>query len=275
MRHLLPVLLLSAGLGACKTGYASDWFRDGSSIINPQLIRYGYDVEQSRCIGQKLGETMSRQELRQFQLRAAAIRPPAGVTLAPFNLRAVAGSRVAGQLDSAVVGCNATLAAAPAVSGAAPTATADPSLPPPAAGTVPTSGGPLTSGGIPVDMTPVGTPPASGTPGTAAQARTTWLNLGAAASGQSIAIDASSIEQLGTANTAWFRMTDPETGNRTNNLYRLRIDCQARTVQPLALRQLDETGAQISMREYTPAESTPGAAEAGTVLEIAFLSLCT
>ena len=81
--------------------------------------------------------------------------------------------------------------------------------------------------------------------------------------------------QVGPARTAWFRMTDPETGSRTNNLYRLRIDCQAHTVQPLALRQLDEAGNQISMREYSPAEAVPGAAEAGTVLEIAYISLCT
>jgi hypothetical protein len=137
----------------------------------------------------------------------------------------------------------------------------------------------LTSGGVPVDMTPIGAAPATGAAGTAGAAttgvRTTWLNLGAAESGQSIAIDAMSIEQVAAARTAWFRMTDPERGGPTNNHYRLRIDCAARTVQPLALRQVDETGAQVSLREYTPAEATAGAAEAGTVLEIAFLSLCT
>jgi hypothetical protein len=70
-------------------------------------------------------------------------------------------------------------------------------------------------------------------------------------------------------------MTDPESGAATGNNYRLRIDCQAKTVQPLALRQTDAAGAQISLREYTPEEAKAGPAESGTVLEIAFLSLCT
>jgi hypothetical protein len=70
-------------------------------------------------------------------------------------------------------------------------------------------------------------------------------------------------------------MTDPDSGATTNNMYRLRIDCQARTIQPLALRQTDATGAEISFRQYTPAEAVAGPAEAGTVLEIAFISMCT
>jgi hypothetical protein len=70
-------------------------------------------------------------------------------------------------------------------------------------------------------------------------------------------------------------MTDPESGAPTTNNYRLRIDCQAKTVQPLALRQTNAAGAQVSLREYTPEEAKAGPAESGTVLEIAYLSLCT
>jgi hypothetical protein len=267
MRYLLPALLLPVALGACRTGYASDWFRDRPSIINPQLIRYGFDVEQSRCISQQLGTRLSRIDLRSFQERAAAVRPAATVVLSPVNLRAVAGTSVAPKLDEAILACNATavtVAAGPAV----PAGAGEP------AGTTGAEPATTTSGGVPVDTTPI-TPGTSGTTGTTAGLRTTWLNLGAADSGQSIAIDAMSIEQVGTARTAWFRMTDPETNASTNNLYRLRIDCEARTVQPLALRQVDATGAQVSLREYTPAEATPGPAESGTVREIAFLSLCT
>lgn len=255
--RLVFAVLVPLSAAGCATGYATDWFRDRPSIITPQLLRYGLDVEQSRCVGQKLGERLSRQQLRRFQESAAAVRP--ANTAGPLtlnHLRAVAGSRpnreVAPLLDTAVTECNVpapTLAAAtagaavPAADGAAPV---------------------TMSGGVPVDMTPL---PARTSP--------TWLNLGSAESGQSIAIEAMSIEQEGAARTAWFRMSDPDSGAATNNAYRLRIDCQARTIQPLALRQTDAAGAETSLRQYTPAEAVAGPAEAGTVLEIAFLSLCT
>jgi hypothetical protein len=137
---------------------------------------------------------------------------------------------------------------------------------------------PVTSGGIPVDTTPITvTPGATGSAAATAAApgTTTWLNLGAADSGQSIAIDAMSIQQEGATRTAWFRMTDPNSGGPSGNSYRLRVNCEAKTVQPLALRQTDPAGTQVSVREYTPAEAAAGAAESGTVLEIAYLSLCT
>jgi hypothetical protein len=70
-------------------------------------------------------------------------------------------------------------------------------------------------------------------------------------------------------------MTDPASGAASGNQYRLRIDCEGKTVQPLALRQTNETGAQVSLREYTPEEAKAGPAESGTVLEIAFISMCT
>lgn len=269
MRHFLPALLMPLSLGACATGYASDWFRDEANIIGPQLLRYGF-AEQRQCVAERLGGALSRQELRRLQERAALIRPNGEVALTPTNFRAIAGGggdrRTAAALDAAITACNvADLPATTVASVETPQPTDSRPATPAASGQAP-----LTSGGIPVDMTPL-TPPAATTP---AGGRT-WLNLGAAESGQSIAIDAMSIEQAGAARTAWFRMTDPDTGSRTNNLYRLRIDCQARTVQPLALRQTDETGAQISAREYSPAEAVPGAAEAGTVLEIAYISLCT
>lgn len=255
-----PVLLvlLCAPLGACATGYATDWFRDSANIINPQLLRYGLDVEQTRCVAQKLGRRLTRGELGQLQLRAAAVRPAGAAALNLNNLRAVASGMtnrgVRLELDSSVAACNVpattTLAAATTTTGAG------------AAGPQP-GNAPLTSGGVPVDLTP------------RAAAALTWLNLGSAESGQSIAIDAMSIQQEGASRTAWFRMSDPETGAPTGNNYRLRIDCSAKTVQPLALRQLDGAGAQVSIREYTPEEAKAGPAESGTVLEIAFLSLCT
>jgi hypothetical protein len=258
MRKLLLAMLLPAAVTGCATGYATDWFRDGTSIINPQLLRYGLNVEQSRCVGEKLNKRLSRSQLSLFQARAAALRPAggAGAPLTLGNLRSVAsgiGNReVRLELDASVAACN--------VSATTALAAAAPSTNSPAPG----GNAPMMSGGVPVDMTP-----------RTAATPATWLNLGAAESGQSIAIDAVSIQQEGASRTAWFRMTDPESGGATPNQYRLRIDCAAKTIQPLALRQTNGTGGQVSLREYTPEEAKPGPAESGTVLEIAFLSLCT
>lgn len=262
-RNLLLLALLCAPLGACATGYASDWFRDRPGIINPQLLRFGLDLEQSRCVGEKLGRRLTRSQVGLLQQRAAAVRPAGGADAAPLsltNLRAVAAGmsdpEVRMELDASVAACNVPATVRIAAASPSPAAGAGPAAP--------SGNAPLTSGGVPVDMTPRTAPPP-----------TTWLNLGSAASGQSIAIDAMSIQQQGPGRTAWFRMTDPESGAATGNNYRLRIDCQAKTVQPLALRQTDAAGAQVSLREYTPEEAKAGPAESGTVLEIAFLSLCT
>ena len=254
-RRLLPVFTVPVLLAGCATGYATDWFRDEPGIIRPQLLRYGLDVEQSQCVSAALGGSLSKVEVRRLQEVAAAVRPANEAQLNIGNLQAIAGSaggQARSALDAAIGSCNVQLAAA------APVATA--------AAASATGSAPVTmSGNVPVDMTPV-TPPA---------ATASWLNLGSAESGQSIGIDARSIEQEGTTRIAWFRMTDPDSGAATNNMYRLKIDCQARTIQPLALRQTDAAGTEISFRQYTPAEAVAGPAEAGTVLEIAFLSMCT
>lgn len=263
MRYLLLAAIVPASLAGCATGHASDWFRDPPSIINPQLIRYGMDVQQSRCVSDKLGASLTRPQLRRLTDLAAGVEAPDGTaTFTLATLRGVANGTgdpaVRLELDKAAEACGVT--ELPAARMASSTAAADPS-----------SGG-RTSGGVPVDTTPVTVAPGAAA---ATGAATTWLNLGSADSGQSIAVDAMSIRQEGVTRTAWFRMTDPDSGGPSNNSYRLRVDCQARTVQPLALRQTDAAGVQTSLREYTPAEATPGAAESGTVLEIAYLSLCT
>lgn len=264
---LSPALLAPVLLAGCATGYATDWFRDEPGIIRPQLLRYGLDVQQSQCVSAALGSRLSRTDMRRLQETAAGVRPANEAALTVANLRAVALSRsreIGGELDGALSACSvpafASVAAAPvAVAAAAPT----PASPGGEAGSAPVT----MSGNIPVDMTPV-------TPAAPA-ATATWLNLGSAESGQSIGIDARSIEQEGATRIAWFRMTDPDSGAATNNMYRLKIDCQARTIQPLALRQTDAAGAETSFRLYTEAEAVAGPAEAGTVLEIAFLSMCT
>jgi hypothetical protein len=98
-----------------------------------------------------------------------------------------------------------------------------------------------------------------------------WLSLGAAPSGQAIAIDGATLEQQGAMRTAWFRLIDPPPEPANPNTYRLRIDCAARTINSLARRRQEADGRTSEFREYP---DNPLPIEGGTVMEIAFLSLC-
>ena len=100
----------------------------------------------------------------------------------------------------------------------------------------------------------------------------TWLNLGAAGSGQSIAVDASTIEQEGPQRSAWFRMTDPGAGAPSPDTFLLRIDCSHRTINARARQRHGPAGA---VAEHVDYPDNPLPVEGGTVMEIAFLSLCT
>ncbi len=262
MRYLFPALILPATLGGCATGYASDWFKDRNTILAPELARYGLDQAQSACVGERLSRRLSRGQLRQFQLQAAAAaRRPASGTLTILNLRSAAlamqDKEIGKELDSVANLCKVPLSPVRLAASAAP---APDALVAAFERRAAPDGSAAGDGGA----KPGGT-----------QIAATWLNLGAAESGQSLAIDAMSIQQDGASRIAWFRMTDAESGGVAKSNYRLRIDCEAKTVQPLALRQLDAVGAQTSLREYTPEEAAPGPALSGTVLEIAYLSLCT
>jgi hypothetical protein len=114
-------------------------------------------------------------------------------------------------------------------------------------------------------------PPPSGAPETAAPRAPTWLNLGAGGSGQSIAVNASTIEQQGNQRTAWFRLSDPGTGPSADT-FLLDIDCTHRTINAKARERHDATGAMIQHVDYP---DNPLPVEGGTVMEIAWLSLCT
>jgi hypothetical protein len=287
----LGPLVLLALLGGCATGYAQDWFRQRNSIMTPQLLRYGLDLTESRCVAERLSRRLSRQNLARLQERAAVVQPVGAAALTLANLRAVAtavgGRAVEGELSSSAIACNvapARLASAepmqpipaPAPAGEAATPTATAAAGEPSQSTTPSSN--------PVDIAAFeaagranGELAMATTPALPTTSPGTWLNLGAAASGQSIAIDAASILQEGATRIAWFRMTDPQSGTPTANRYRLKVDCAARTIQPLAMRQVDAQGAQVALRIYNDddIDAHAGPAESGTVLEIAFLSLCT
>ena len=236
----LFVVLALALLGGCR-GQLRDYVGPRSSIIRPQLIRYGFSLPEIACVGERLGETVRTRELRLLVRATSHIAQPY-YDPARFSPRdfawAASGLRNAA-VDSAIREAFASCH---------------------------------------VDTTPrvaAITPPPEGGPAVPAPRASVWLNLGAAPSGQSIAVDGASLEQEENARIAWFRMIDPPPTGTSAHAYRLRIDCGTRIIRPLAHRRYDASGAIVEEREYSEAEQLPSPVEGGTVTEIAYLSLCT
>jgi hypothetical protein len=122
--------------------------------------------------------------------------------------------------------------------------------------------------------TPAAPPPvASGAPSGSSAAPVTWINLGSAPTGQSIAVDATSLRQEGAFRSGWFRLA--KAGERNANSYLLRVDCAAQTINSMELRKHGANGEVTEQRSYGPAGEGAVPARDGTVLEIAFLSLCS
>ena len=191
-----------------------------------------------------MGRSVRPVDLRRLVRAAAPVRRGAAAPgqLAPSDLSPVAGTlgrpEVRTSLEAAMRSCNA---------GASPaTMTTLTELPRPDGSFASTT------------PAPVVRPP-------------TWLNLGAAGSSQSIAIDASTIEQAETTRTAWFRLTDPG-APASDNAYLLVIDCPARTINAKARERRDPAGAVLEQVDYP---DNPLPVEDGTVMEIAFLAMCT
>jgi len=252
MRLLAFFTLLA--LAGCA-GQLRDYVGPRSSIVTPQLIRYGLDLAQARCVGERLGAALTPLQLRLFVRAAGAVGQgyyePARLTMRDLAwvASAMGDPGVPSALERATDACNAGDAAA--VAGARPA-----------------------PGEVAVRILgPGDLPPPSGAPQSAAVTRApAWLNLGAAGSGQSIAIDASTIEQEGARRSAWFRLTDPGSTAPSADTFLLHIDCAGRTVNAKARRRHDAAGAVSENVEYP---DNPLPAEGGTVMEIAFLSLCT
>jgi hypothetical protein len=244
----LPLAVLLAALAAGCAGQLRDYVGPRSSIVRPQLIRYGFSLFEIACVGERLGETLTPRELRLFSRAARAVQRPFNdpdrftVRDLIWVARAMPEGRVGVEFSRALDACHMSV----------PAETAAPPVPTPAA---------------PAQSAESAAPPAPRPPA--------WLNLGAAGSGQAITIDASSLEQEGSTRTAWFRMTDPPPAPPSLHSYRLRIDCARRTIQPLGHRRYDEAGAIAESRDIGPAEEAPLPIESGTVTEIAYLSLCT
>ncbi len=65
--------LSSFALLAGCAGYAIDYTKPKTSILGPELTRYGLDAPQAQCVGDRLATSLSVWQLRQFQLSAASL----------------------------------------------------------------------------------------------------------------------------------------------------------------------------------------------------------
>lgn len=235
---LLPLCLLAG----CA-GYAADYWRPKNSLIAPQLPRYGITAEQSTCVGERLTKNLSVWQLRQLADIARRLVPKSGNPLGPRDLAYVAGlvkdPAVGPEVRATLDACGAAAAAA------------RPAAPPPQA--VPSQG-----------LVPGATPPQA----------LRWIDLGAAETGQRIAIDITSVVMTADRREGWFRLSNPGETAPSLDSYRLRVDCAGRTITPTAARKYDSEGKIVQHEDYTAAWQQPLAIEAGTVMEIAWKRLC-
>ena len=241
LRYLSLLLFPLALLGGCR-GQLRDYVGPRANIVRPQLIRYGFSLPEIACVGDRLGETVRTRELRLLVRAASNIAQPYydPARFSPRDFAWAAGGLRDAAVDSAIREAFASchVDTDPRVA----------AIPPPAEGGAATPPPPRAS---------------------------VWLNLGAAPSGQSIAVDGATLVQEENTRTAWFRMIDPPPGRTSLHAYRLRFDCGTRMIRPLAHRLYDASGAIVEERDYAEAEQLTSAVEGGTVTEIAFLSLCT
>jgi len=263
----LPSLALLAGCA----GYAIDYTKPKTSILGPELTRYGLDAGQAQCVGDRLATSLSVWQLRQLQLSAASLTRGYSD---PNRLMVSDLLWVAKNVKDPKVGIEGLGAAEACGLGAAAVAAA---VPPPGpapqaqAAEAPAASPPTAPAGLP-PIAPAASPP---TAQAARPAATTWVNLGAAPTGQSIAVDASSLSEDGSYRSGWFRLTDPGATARSASSYLLRVDCAARTINSMALRKYGPNGAITEERTLGPSGEGAAAVESGTVMQIAYLALCT
>lgn len=234
---LLPLVLLAG----CA-GYAIDYTKPRSAIIGPQLVRYGLTQQQSQCMVQRLESALTVWQTRQLEIVAESI--PNGFytfnRLTPADLswaaRNVKDQRVAPEFERAATACGVSTA-------------------PP----------------IQVAIAPAPVAPAAPAPATV-PAAATWASLGTATTGQSISIDSASVQRT-EPRQAWFRVTNPGQTEPSPVAYLLRMDCQARTINPMAARR-QEADKVAEQRDYGPGGEGALPVEAGTVMELAWRALC-
>lgn len=223
-------------LAGCA-GHVADYVGPREGIVAPQIERFGLNLRQTQCVSNQLTQALTPRQLRFLNRQLREVRrgyyDPDRLTVRDL-IRAASGMADNG-VGLAMVRATARCDASPDAIAASEVARFMAAMPP--------------------------APPR----------RPAWLSLGAAPSGQAIAIDGATLEQQGTTRTAWFRLIDPPPEPASPNTYRLRIDCAARTINSLARRRQEADGRVSEFREYP---DNPLPIEGGTVMEIAFLSLC-
>ena len=233
--RLLSIALFAL-LAGCAGNFA-DYIGSPSGIITPELQRFSLSSAESACLGEQLGARLTPLQLRRFQRVVATVRRG---YFEPDRLTLRDLNHIASTMSDPQVRLELGSATAQCrIAGQAAAA------PPPASASAP----------VP-----------------RAEA---WLNLGAAPTGQAIAVDASSLEQEPSARKAWFRLTNPGEAEPLANAYLLRINCANRTIEALARRRQDAGGAVSDFQEYPPGTEGPMPVEGGTVMEIAYLAMCT
>ena len=237
MRLSWLALLLGGMLAGCA-GNVADYIGDPSDIIAPELARFSLSQQEAACLSEQLGARLTPLQLRRFQRVAATVRQG---YYDPAHLTLRDLSHVASTMSDPQV--RLELGSATAQCGLSGQEVS--SAPPPASASAP----------VP-----------------RAEA---WLNLGAAPTGQAIAVDATSLEQEASSRKAWFRLTNPGEEQPLANAYLLRIDCSRRTIEALARRRQDAGGTVSDYQEYPPGAEGPMPVEGGTVMEIAYLAMCT
>ena len=247
MRSVLTCLTLIL-LGGCA-GYASDYWKPKNRLIAAELPRYGMSGAQGQCVEQGLTGALTVWQLRQLSDLASRLAPggrnPAA--FGPRDFLHIAGlvedPEVGPQTRKVVESCGLDPAAA--VATVAPATPADAAAAPAAA------------------------------PAAAALAQNgpLWVNLGAAGTGQGIAVDASSVTRGPGWRQAWFRLLNSDRSGVGDIGYLLRIDCPARNITAHAGRKYALDGALTEQRDYAKPEGPMGI-EDGTVIEIAYHALC-
>lgn len=238
---LLPLLLLAGGCA----GHASDYWRPKESLIAKQLPRYGLTGAAGECMSRELTQRLTVRQLADLADRAAraVAGGPNPAALGPREFGYVAGllkdREVGTETGKAIEACG--LAGAATVAEASPAAPSEPTIPSAAA---------------------------------AAGAAPLWLNLGVAATGQAIAVDATSVSTGPDSRQGWFRLSNPGEATAGDIGYLLRVDCAGQSITALGGRKYSPAGTLVEQRDY-PQPEGPLAIEAGTVMEIAFRALCT
>jgi hypothetical protein len=100
-----------------------------------------------------------------------------------------------------------------------------------------------------------------------------WMLLGSAPTGQSVTVDAASLEVAGDRRRAWFRLFTAAELGRDVPAYRLEIDCEAEMINALAVRHYAADGTRRE-QDFGPAGEGAAPVEAGTATGIAHQALC-